>query len=71
LIENPFKPYEKGAVFTAIPSGKPYTYGTESLSSGEASLANLALFIAINTAIGSKFILIDEIDAHLDNDNLG
>ena len=70
MIENPFKPYEKGALFTAIPPGKPYTYGTDSLSSGESSLANLAFFITINTILNSNFILIDEIEAHLDSDNL-
>lgn len=34
-------------------------------------MANLALFLTINTVIGSSFLFIDEIDAHLDNDNLG
>jgi chromosome segregation ATPase len=51
LVENPFKPYEKGVLFTAIPPGKLYTYGTDSLSSGETSLANLAMFIAINNVL--------------------
>ncbi len=34
-------------------------------------MANLAMFIAINFIAESKSLFIDEIDAHLDADNLG
>jgi hypothetical protein len=34
-------------------------------------MANLAMFIAINLIAESKSLFIDEIDAHLDADNLG
>ena len=70
IIENPFKPFLAGIIFSAIPPKKTYTIGTDSLSSGESSLANLALFLAINEVLNSPFIILDEIDANLDFDNV-
>ncbi len=70
IIENPFKPFLGGLIFSAIPPLKTYTIGTDSLSSGESSLANLALFLAINEVLGSSFFILDEIDANLDFDNV-
>ena len=33
-------------------------------------MANLAMFIAVNTILNSSALFIDEIDAHLDGENL-
>lgn len=70
IVENPFEYFSKGVIFQAIPPNKSYTVGTESLSSGESSLANLALFLAINELKQSPFIVLDEIDANLDQNNI-
>ena len=70
IIENPFKPFLAGIIFSAIPPKKSFTIGTDSLSSGESSLANLSLFLAINEVLNSNFIILDEIDANLDFDNV-
>ena len=59
-----------GVIFSATPPTKKFSIGTDSLSSGEASLANLALFLAINQVKETPIIFFDEIDAHLDSENV-
>ena len=70
MLENNALPFADGIVFTATPPTKKFTIGTESLSSGESSMANLALFLCINDVMKSAVILFDEIDAHLDAENV-
>lgn len=70
IIENPFKPFLNGVIFNATPPTKKFSIGTEGLSTGESSLANLALFLALNEVKGSPVIMFDEIDAHLDAENV-
>ena len=41
----------------------------DNLSSGEKSIAALALFFAINEALQTPIIFVDEVDAHLDINN--
>ena len=70
VLEVPLKPFLGGIIYSATPPNKRHTIGTESLSSAEASLANLALFLALNEVRNSPFVIFDEIDAHLDADNV-
>lgn len=70
-IENPLRPFLGGAVFSATPPSKKFSVGSEGLSAGESSLANLAMFMAINEVLGSPSMFFDEVDAHLDAENLG
>ncbi len=70
IVENPFQYFSKGLIFSAVPPNKAFTIGTDSLSSGESSLANLSLFLTINELLKSSFIVLDEIDANLDANNI-
>ena len=70
LVENQTHPFEGGLVFNATPPGKKFGFGTEGLSSGELTLANLCFFLTINEVLRSPFVVFDESDAHLDVENL-
>lgn len=70
MTENPFVNFSGGLVLNVIPSKKAYTLWGNVLSTGENCLANLAFFIALNDAIKSPIIFLDEIDANLDSDNI-
>jgi chromosome segregation ATPase len=70
LVENETHPFKGGLVYNATPPGKKFGFGTEGLSSGELSLANLCFFLAVNEALNSPFVVFDESDAHLDVDNI-
>ena len=63
--------FSKGLLLSFVPPKKNFTIGTDSLSSGESSLANLAIFICLNLYLNSRFIFLDEIDCNLDSENLG
>lgn len=70
VLEVPLKPFLGGIIYSATPPNKRHTIGTESLSSAETSLANLALFLALNEVKNSPVVVFDEIDAHLDSENV-
>ena len=70
IVENDILPFQGGLVFTATPPGKKFTFGTEGLSSGELTLANMAFFLAVNYFLQSPFVIFDETDTHLDRLNL-
>jgi chromosome segregation ATPase len=70
LLENTYIPFLDGIIFNATPPAKKFTIGTEGLSSGEASMANVALFLCFNDIKRSSVVLFDEIDAHMDAENV-
>lgn len=70
MLENNVLPFAEGILFSATPPTKKFTIGTESLSSGESSLANLALFLCLNEVMKSSIVFFDEIDSHLDTENV-
>lgn len=70
LLENTYIPFLDGIIFNATPPAKKFTIGTEGLSSGEASMANVALFLCFNDIKRSSMVLFDEIDAHMDAENV-
>lgn len=66
-LENKEEPFEGGIIYTPNPPNKKYIFdNTEQLSGGEKTVASLAMLLAINAAIEAPFILLDEVDAHLD-----
>ncbi|EZG79520.1 putative structural maintenance of chromosomes protein [Gregarina niphandrodes] len=63
------EPFTKGIIFHAIPPGKRYT-DIESLSGGEKTMAALALVFAMQGYRQSPFLILDEVDAALDLENV-
>lgn len=57
---------DQGISFYAVPAGKPFRPISQ-LSGGELSLAIIAFRLAAAKTFGAKALLIDEVDAHLDN----
>ncbi|CAD8094951.1 unnamed protein product [Paramecium primaurelia] len=69
-MENKEEPFEGGLIYTPNPPNKKYIFdNSEQLSGGEKAIASIALLLALNAAIDAPFILLDEVDAHLDQDN--
>ncbi|KAI1724897.1 SMC proteins flexible hinge domain-containing protein [Ditylenchus destructor] len=64
------EPYADGIVFSCIAPGKRFR-PMDSLSGGEKTIAALALLFAIHSSNPSPFFVLDEIDAALDNTNIG
>lgn len=60
------KNLDRGVSFFAIPAGKPFRPISQ-LSGGELSLAIIAFCLASAKTFGARALLIDEMDAHLDN----
>jgi len=67
VLENQEHPLEGGLEIEARPAGK--TLSVDSMSGGEKALTALALIFAIQRARPAGFYVLDEIDAHLDDDN--
>ena len=70
LLENPERPLEGGLEIEAKPAGKELTR-IDSMSGGEKALTALAFIFAIQRAKPAALYVLDEIDAHLDPENLG
>jgi len=67
---NQEEPYTDGIVYSCIAPGKRFR-PMENLSGGEKTIAALALLFAIHSSNPSPFFVLDEIDAALDNTNIG
>ncbi|XP_062346866.1 structural maintenance of chromosomes protein 1B [Cinclus cinclus] len=67
--ENPEEPYLEGIGFHCVAPGKRFM-PMDSLSGGEKTVAALALVFAIHSFRPAPFLILDEIDAALDNTNI-
>jgi len=70
LPENPEEPYLEGINYNCVAPGKRFQ-PMSNLSGGEKTLAALALLFAIHSFKPTPFFVLDEIDAALDNTNIG
>ncbi|GJQ15755.1 hypothetical protein GpartN1_g7546.t1 [Galdieria partita] len=68
-LESYEEPYLHGVKYHAMPPSKRFR-DMEQLSGGEKTLAALALIFAIQAYRPAPFIVLDEVDAALDRDNL-
>lgn len=68
--ENSEEPYLEGISYNCVAPGKRYR-PMDNLSGGEKTVAALALLFAIHASQPSPFFLLDEVDAALDNTNIG
>ncbi|XP_061679482.1 structural maintenance of chromosomes protein 1B isoform X2 [Syngnathoides biaculeatus] len=68
--ENPEEPYLGGINYSCVAPGKRYI-SMENLSGGEKAIASLALVFAIYSFRPPPFLILDEVDAALDNTNIG
>jgi structural maintenance of chromosome 1 len=69
-LEDSQDPYFGGIKFDCMPPNKRFRV-MESLSGGEKTVAALALLFALHSFRPSPFFILDEVDAALDNDNVG
>ncbi|XP_078487137.1 structural maintenance of chromosomes protein 1A [Ciona intestinalis] len=68
--ENTEEPYLEGITYNCVAPGKRFR-PMDNLSGGEKTVAALALIFAIHDYQPSPFFVLDEIDAALDNTNIG
>jgi len=68
--ENPEEPYLDGISYNCVAPGKRFQ-SMSNLSGGEKTVAALALLFAIHSYQPAPFFVLDEIDAALDNTNIG
>lgn len=68
--ENPEEPYLEGINYNCVAPGKRFQQ-MSNLSGGEKTIAALALLFAIHSFKPTPFFVLDEIDAALDNTNIG
>lgn len=68
--ENPEEPYLDGLNYNCVAPGKRFQ-PMSNLSGGEKTVAALALLFAIHSFQPAPFFVLDEIDAALDNTNIG
>ena len=68
--ENPEEPYLDGINYNCVAPGKRFQ-PMSNLSGGEKTIAALALLFAIHSYQPAPFFVLDEIDAALDNTNIG
>ncbi|KAF1958884.1 RecF/RecN/SMC protein [Byssothecium circinans] len=69
-LEDSTEPYLAGVKYYAMPPLKRFR-DMEHLSGGERTIAALALIFAIHSYQPSPFFVLDEVDAALDNVNVG
>jgi chromosome segregation ATPase len=69
VLENQERPLEGGLEIEAKPAGKELVR-VGALSGGEKALTALAFIFAIQRVRPTTFYVLDEIDAHLDDENL-
>ncbi|XP_057693922.1 structural maintenance of chromosomes protein 1B isoform X2 [Corythoichthys intestinalis] len=67
--DNPEEPYLGGINYSCVAPGKRYM-PIENLSGGEKAIASLALLFAIYSFRPAPFLILDEVDAALDNSNI-
>ncbi|XP_041794643.1 structural maintenance of chromosomes protein 1B [Chelmon rostratus] len=68
--ENPEEPYLSGINYSCVAPGKRFM-SIDNLSGGEKAIAALALVFAIQSFQPAPFLILDEVDASLDNSNIG
>ncbi|XP_062990427.1 structural maintenance of chromosomes protein 1B [Elgaria multicarinata webbii] len=68
--ENAEEPYLEGISYNCVAPGKRFM-PMDNLSGGEKSVAALALVFAIHSFRPAPFFILDEVDAALDNTNIG
>ncbi|KAM7415108.1 hypothetical protein PAMA_019774 [Pampus argenteus] len=68
--ENPDEPYLGGINYNCVAPGKRFMT-MDNLSGGEKAIAALALVFAIHSFRPAPFFILDEVDAALDNSNIG
>ncbi|XP_062276792.1 structural maintenance of chromosomes protein 1B [Scomber scombrus] len=68
--ENPDEPYLGGINYNCVAPGKRFM-SMDNLSGGEKAIAALALLFAIHSFLPAPFFILDEVDAALDNSNIG
>lgn len=68
--ENPEEPYLEGINYNCVAPGKRFQ-PMLNLSGGEKTIAALALLFGIHSFHPAPFFVLDEIDAALDNTNIG
>ncbi|XP_077325482.1 structural maintenance of chromosomes protein 1B [Lithobates pipiens] len=69
-LENSEEPYLDGIGYNCVAPGKRFM-PMDNLSGGEKSVAALALVFAIHSFRPAPFFILDEVDAALDNSNIG
>ncbi|KAM6151561.1 structural maintenance of chromosomes protein 1B-like [Rhynchocyon petersi] len=68
--ENPEEPYLEGISYNCVAPGKRFM-AMDQLSRGEKCLAALALLFAMHSFRPAPLLVLDEVDAALDNTNIG
>ncbi|XP_034541562.1 structural maintenance of chromosomes protein 1B [Notolabrus celidotus] len=68
--ENPDEPYLGGINYNCVAPGKRFM-AMDNLSGGEKAIAALALLFSIHSFRPAPFFILDEVDAALDNTNIG
>uniref|UniRef100_A0A1I7XKI5 SMC hinge domain-containing protein n=1 Tax=Heterorhabditis bacteriophora TaxID=37862 RepID=A0A1I7XKI5_HETBA len=68
--DNMEEPYLEGIQYNCVAPGKRFR-PMDNLSGGEKTVAALALLFAVHARNPSPFFVLDEIDAALDNTNIG
>ncbi|XP_065161475.1 structural maintenance of chromosomes protein 1A [Atheta coriaria] len=68
--ENPEEPFLDGINYNCVAPGKRFQ-PMSNLSGGEKTVAALALLFAIHSYQPAPFFVLDEVDAALDNTNIG
>ncbi|XP_038636987.1 structural maintenance of chromosomes protein 1B-like isoform X1 [Scyliorhinus canicula] len=68
--ENSEEPYLEGIGYNCVAPGKRFM-PMDNLSGGEKAVAALALLFAIHSYRPAPFFVLDEVDAALDNTNIG
>jgi len=69
-VENSDEPYLDGVSYNCVAPGKRFR-PMDNLSGGEKTIAALALIFAVHAFRPSPFFVLDEVDAALDNTNIG
>uniref|UniRef100_A0A8C9T856 Structural maintenance of chromosomes protein n=1 Tax=Scleropages formosus TaxID=113540 RepID=A0A8C9T856_SCLFO len=69
-VENPDEPYLEGITYHCVAPGKRFM-AMDNLSGGEKAIAALSLLFAIHSFRPAPFFVLDEVDAALDNTNIG